>query len=107
MKNALALSLMLLCTPVQAQDSGIQEGSDLLEQGAKLLLRGLMAEIEPELGDMASALDEAAPRLQQLMALIGDIRNFHAPEVLPNGDILIRRKTPAEKTPVDPAETEL
>ena len=32
----------------------------------------------------------------QLLALIDDLRNYHAPEKLENGDILIRRKTPAE-----------
>jgi hypothetical protein len=28
--------------------------------------------------------------------MIGDLRNYHPPEKLPNGDIIIRRKTPAE-----------
>jgi hypothetical protein len=107
MKHALALSLMLSVTPVWAQDSEIDQGTDLLEEGAKLLLRGLLSEIEPELDDMAKALDEAAPKIQELMGMIGDIRNYHAPEVLPNGDILIRKKTPAEIAAEGEGETEL
>jgi hypothetical protein len=27
--------------------------------------------------------------------MIGDVRNYHAPEMLPNGDIIIRRRVPA------------
>lgn len=60
----------------------MSEGLSLLEEGTRLFLRGLMAEIEP-------ALDELR---QGLMALDG----YHAPEILPNGDIIIRRKTPEE-----------
>ncbi|GHC45829.1 AAA+ family ATPase [Neogemmobacter tilapiae] len=107
MKHALALSLMLFVTPVWAQDSEIDQGTDLLEEGAKLLLRGLLSEIEPELDDMAKALDEAAPKIQELMGMIGDIRNYRAPEVLPNGDILIRKKTPAEIAAEGEGEIEL
>ena len=40
------------------------------------------------------------------MAKIDDIRNYHPPEVLPNGDIIIRRKTPAELA-APPAEGEI
>ncbi len=101
------IALMLSATPVLAQDSDVEEGSDLLQEGAKLLLRGLLSEIEPQLDDMAKALDEAAPQLQELMEVIGDIRNYHAPEVLPNGDILIRKKTPAEIAGEEPGEIEL
>lgn len=96
MQRALILALFLSASPVLAQQSDVEEGSDLLQEGAKLLLRGLMAEIEPELGDMAQAWEDAAPQIQSLMQMIGDIRNYHAPEMLPNGDILIRKKTPAE-----------
>lgn len=107
MTRALILCLMLTATPLLAQESDVEKGSDLLEEGAKLLLRGLLSEVEPELDDMAKALDEAAPKIQELMGLIGDIRNYHAPEVLPNGDILIRKKTPAEIAGEEKGEIEL
>ena len=32
----------------------------------------------------------------EIMAMIDDLANYHAPERLPNGDIILRRKTPAE-----------
>ena len=43
--------------------------------------------------------------LRDLMTLMGEVDNYNAPEMLPNGDIIIRRKTPLENTPE--GETEL
>jgi hypothetical protein len=103
--------LIALCLPLsvaQAQDvpnPDVEEGMSLLEQGAQLLLRGMMAEVEPALNDMAKALEEAKPMLDDLMSMMGEVQNYHAPEMLPNGDIIIRRKLPDE---IDPApEVEL
>ena len=80
--------------------SPAEEGLSLMEEGARLLLRGLIAEVEPQMQDMtrdmARAWDTAGPEIARLMALMGDIGNYHLPEMLENGDILIRRKTPAE-----------
>ncbi len=105
------LCIMVICLPLaaaQAQDApndDVDEGLSLLEQGAQMLLRGMMAEMEPALDDMARALDEAKPMLDDLMALMGEVQNYHAPEMLPNGDIIIRRKLPGEIGP--PPEIEL
>jgi len=113
MKRLLApLALCLALTPVWGQeppapDGGPGDGPSLMEEGARLLLRGLMAEMEPAIGDMGKALAEMEPALRQLLALIGDIRNYHAPVLLPNGDILIRRKTPDELAVPDGGEIEL
>ena len=41
------------------------------------------------------------------MAKVGDLSAYHAPEVLPNGDIIIRRKTPQETEPLPEGEIEL
>ena len=70
----------------------MSEGLSLLEEGTRLFLKGLMAEMEP-------ALDELR---QGLMALDG----YHAPEILPNGDIIIRRKRMPE-TPEGPGPDEI
>ncbi len=78
---------MLAVSPVQAQteDGDLKEGMDLLSEGTKLLLRGLMGEIEPALRELEGALR--------------DMNAYHPPEVLPNGDIIIRRKTPLQVDP--------
>jgi hypothetical protein len=96
MRHAFALCLCLgLALPAAAQEAGseggatdMDEGFSLLEEGTRLLLRGLMAEMEPALRELQGAL-------QNLDA-------YHPPEVLPNGDILIRRKEPLPGAPAAP-----
>ena len=80
-----------------------EEAPGLMEEGARLFLRGLMSQMEPALDEMGKALDQVEPslralepQLRDLVAMIGDLRNYHAPEKLENGDILIRRKTERE-----------
>lgn len=111
-KFSLSFCICAICLPVWAQDapppspqSEMQEGADLLEQGARMLLRGLMAGMEPALKDMEQALSEMEPALRDLLTMMGDLRNYQAPEKLPNGDIIIRRKVvPA---PIPEGEIEL
>lgn len=100
----LALALCLMAAPAFAEDAPVQrdpEGFSLMEEGAKLVLRGLMTEMEPALDEMGKALSEMEPALkelgpkfQQLIAMIDDFKNYDAPEMLPNGDIIIRRNAP-------------
>lgn len=71
----LALTLTL-AAPVQAQEEP-PPGSSL--QG---MLDDMMGAVNPWLGD--------------LVEMLGDLTGWHAPEFLPNGDILIRRRQPDE-----------
>lgn len=83
----ITLCATLAATPIAAQtkDGELREGMDLLSEGTRLLLRGLMGEVEPALRDLQGALE--------------DLNAYHAPEVLPNGDIIIRRKVPLQVDP--------
>jgi hypothetical protein len=107
--RALALSLALFCAqglPLAAQtadqtpadppaaEGEMGEGLDLMGKGAQMLLRGLLSQMQPALDEMGLALAEIEPVLRDLVQMIGDIRNYHAPEMLPNGDIILRRKVP-------------
>ncbi|NTT86223.1 hypothetical protein [Tabrizicola fusiformis] len=118
----IALLVALAATPLAAQEPPAPEAEapSLMEEGAKMFLRGLMSEMEPTLNDMQGALEALGPKLEELkpqilelIGMIDDFQNYHAPEKLPNGDILIRRKTAqeleAEKAAPEgpPAETEL
>lgn len=78
-----------------AEDMG--EGLSLMEQGARMILRGLMSEMDP-------LLQEMEPAFRDLARMIGDITAYHAPEVLPNGDIILRRKTPRDPQTEDAPE---
>ncbi len=76
-------------TPTPQPDNELSRGAEMLSDGAKLLLRGLLA--------------ESAEGWEQLTDWLDDLSQYEAPEMLPNGDILIRRKLPIAL----PAETEL
>lgn len=39
------------------------------------------------------------PLFDDLTGQIQDLSNYHAPEILPNGDILIRKRKPEEEAP--------
>lgn len=75
-------------------------------RGAQDLMRSLLTDIEPQLNDLSRELslrfDALSPILQDLGAMVDDIGNYQAPERLPNGDILIRRK--AEAPPPKPLD---
>lgn len=107
---ALGLAGWLTLTPAQevelppptARDD-MEAGRSLVERGAELFLRGLMNEIGPSLDEMQQGLGAAAkelgPKLSQLLDLVDDVKNYEAPERLPNGDILIRRSPGAGPPP--------
>ena len=83
---AYTLCAALAATPGLAQEKeDLREGMDLLSEGTRLLLKGLMGEIEPALRELEGALR--------------DMNAYHPPEVLPNGDIIIRRKVPKSLAP--------
>ena len=125
----LALALILAAAPALAQEAtpapapeAEDRGFSLMEEGAKLLFRGLMTEMKPALDEMGKALDEMGPALEglgeeigpkfrQLIAMIDDFKNYDAPVMLPNGDILIRRNAPLlprdEPTPGPNGEIDL
>jgi len=119
MKHLIAYTaaLLLAAAPLSAEShSETQEGLDLVEEGAKLLLRGLMRDMEPAIREleglaedvgpaMRLLADEMGPALADILSKLDDIRNYDAPEILPNGDIIIRRRPEApEYEPGDPID---
>jgi hypothetical protein len=96
----------LSAAPVIAQESE-EEGFSLMEEGARLILKGLMDEMEPalnELDQMTGEIEpflkefasEMGPALRDLMSKVEDWSAYHPPEILPNGDIILRRKVEQE-----------
>ena len=84
---------------VPAAGSDADEGFSLMEEGAKLILREMMSDMEPAMRDMGQAIadmqEEVGPAMRELSRLLGDMSAYEMPEVLPNGDIIIRRKGPS------------
>lgn len=66
--------------PVMADEDKLHDGWSMLSQGTKLLLEGLSEQAQPAIADLATRL--------------GDMSAYETPVILPNGDILIRRKVP-------------
>ena len=81
MRTVVTIALMCIALPLQAQDEGTT-GRDLMAEALRLFMQGFMAEMEPALED--------------LQGFVEDLNAYHPPEILPNGDIIIRRKTPEE-----------
>lgn len=118
MRKLLIISAICVAAsgPVVAQDS---DGKSLMERGAELFMEGLRKEMEPALDDflgladqigpaMQSFLQEMGPALAEIAAQVEDWSTYEAPEILPNGDIILRKKQPDESPeqpePEAPAE---
>ena len=100
---ALILALALSPLPALAQETPApeaEEGPSLMERGLALLFEGFQQELEPALEGMGEALTELQPALDSMMGLIDDMTNYSMPEMLENGDIIMRRKP--EAPPVEP-----
>jgi hypothetical protein len=51
-------------------------------------------------------LDRIEPGFDALGDMLGDLSGWHAPEILPNGDILIRRRAQPPAPPYEPPDPE-
>ncbi|NBD30372.1 MAG: hypothetical protein GVY31_10100 [Alphaproteobacteria bacterium] len=107
----IALSPLSLAAQSEPEDGEIEEGFSLMEEGARLMFRGIMREMEPAIEDFEGMAQEIQPALEmlasemgpaliELMRKLDNVRHYEAPEVLPNGDIIIRRRDDAP--PYDP-----
>lgn len=103
MRHALPLTLAaaLLAAPAHAQ-----EEPSLFEEGANLILRGLLEEVAPPLQELAGIANEYLPAFQlfaeemgpaiaEVISQIDSIAYYEMPEIAPNGDIVIRRRADA------------
>ena len=82
--------LFSFATPSFAEED---QGRDLMAEALRLFMRGLLEEMEPAVDGLEGLLD--------------DLSAYHAPEVLPNGDIIIRRKEPLKPEIGEDGEVEL
>lgn len=105
------IAVSLFASPLSAQDSPAPLSP--MERGAQLFLEGLLKEMAPAIkefegfaDDMAPALrrfsDTMGPAMTNLLETVEDWSLYAPPEVLPNGDIIIRRKPEVPKTPMTP-----
>ena len=115
-RHAIILAALLAAAPATAQEA--EDGPGLMERGAQLFLRGLMQEMGPALDELEGLAQEMEPAIRDfadqmgpaLRGLMGEVQDwsvYHPPEMLPNGDIILRRKEPLEVPPDPPDEGEI
>jgi len=107
-----------LALPALSQETQEEGGYSLMEEGARLFFKGIIQEMEPALEDLRGLTEdiqpglkdfmlEMGPALADLLGKIDDLSAYHMPEMLPNGDIIMRHKTPEEMTKDLDGETEI
>jgi hypothetical protein len=114
----LAACLVLPLSASAQQESEIDDGFSLMEEGAKLLFRGIIAEMEPAIDNFSELAEELQPALDMLASEMGlaflgliqaldSVRYYERPEILPNGDIIIRRSpdAPEYSPPIDDGDS--
>ena len=108
---ALGLTAVLgLCSPAHAQDAppaepdSFERGLEQLGEGARLLWEGFRNEADPALRDLMAEMGpawsalraEIDPLMEDLGERVGSLNAYERPVMLPNGDILIRRREPLD-----------
>ncbi len=107
------LLILLLALP-GAAPAQEESGRDQMQRGAELFLRGLRGELGPALEDLQALAEQAGPAMRSFLTEMGpamagifskvsDWSRYEPPEMLPNGDIIIRRKP--EQAPEQAPET--
>lgn len=88
-RSLAALALCLAAAlPAQAEapERDLGEGLRQLSEGSRIILERLLGELAPLVADLRAKID--------------DLSRYEMPEVLENGDIIIRRKPPAPDAPL-------
>ncbi|MDK3074946.1 hypothetical protein QO034_17795 [Sedimentitalea sp. JM2-8] len=115
MKKRFALALAAALSASSASAQAADDGSGLMEKGLELFLDGLRQEMSPALENMrklaeeygpaiASFLEQMGPAFGEMLEDVKDWSAYEPPEILPNGDIILRRKQmpDSETPPVEP-----
>ncbi len=98
---AILVATVVFVSPIAAQQS--DEDTSLMERGMELFFEGLREEMSPALESMRqmteeygpaffSFLEEMGPAFGEMLDQVKDWAAYHPPEILPNGDIIMRKK---------------
>lgn len=86
----------LLALPVQAEVKGapaeVEESAPFMFDLFDRMLRSFITEVEPHMRELERGFTALEPELQRFLQNLRDMTHFYPPEILPNGDVLIRRR---------------
>jgi hypothetical protein len=94
---------VVLALPAHAQDD--PPAGEGLFNFMERMLRDFMTEAEPQLRELERGLNALTPEMERLMERMRDATQYYPPEMLPNGDILIRRRQPENDAPSGSEDT--
>lgn len=114
-----ALAIFMAAQPLQAQEAE-DEGRSLIEDGMRLFFEGLKDEMSPAIEDLRAITEDWGPDMMAFLRRMGpafadlagevdDWTRYEAPELLPNGDIIMRKmpdpeeESPEAEEPLPPA----
>ncbi|MFV0292485.1 MAG: hypothetical protein ACK5II_04415 [Paracoccus sp. (in: a-proteobacteria)] len=73
------------------------------EQGLEGIMNQMFERMLPHLeglgNELQATVNDFSPAFNELSGLVDDIANYHGPERLPNGDIILRRRADAPPPP--------
>lgn len=106
MKHLVLASVLALFVAPASAEQHDEDGTELIERGLSLFLRGLAEELDPAIEEFRRLGDEIGPELRALLLAWGggliklseqidDFDHYQEPEILDNGDIIIRRRPDA------------
>lgn len=115
-KIAIAATAVTLAAPTWAETP--QSGGSLMRKGVELFFQGLQTELEPAMSEMQKLVEELTPELRNfaeqmgpalkdMMDQVDDWSMYEAPQILENGDIIIRRVQPQDQAPIVSPEEEI
>jgi hypothetical protein len=111
------IAVLVFCAAPAFAEEPKDDGLSLMEEGAKLFFKGIMQEMEPAMDDLKAFADtmepamrqfvrEMGPALAEVLEKVEDLTMYHPPEMLPNGDIIMRRKAPKDQAVPETARPE-
>ena len=101
---ALLLLALALGPAVMADSDPAPSDPPGLSEQVDRLFGDFLSDILPRLQHLEEGLAQIEPEMQALLERFRALSQYHPPEILPNGDILIRRRTEPDTDPSPDAE---
>lgn len=96
-------TLFLICLLAFPASGQAEEELPQVEESTPLfdlferMLQGFVREIEPQMRELERGMQALEPDIERFIGQLRGMTQYHPPELLPNGDIILRRRQPGEE----------